>query len=487
MKAKLILLYILIAFSASCTKSFEEFNTDVKNPATVTGEALFTKAQLSLVDQISTPDVNLNVLKLYAQYWTETTYTDEANYDIVDRTISDFTFLEYFVGDATKIGGFLNDFKEAARLINLEKTSTDQDAGDNKNKLAIIELLNVYAYQSLVDIFGNIPYTEALDINNISPKYDDAATIYQDLLTRLDAAQANLDPSFGSFGSADLIYNGDVAKWKLFANSLKLKIGTNLSDVNPALAKSTIENAVAAGVFASSEDDALLPYLGATHTNPIYQLVVQNGRDDFVPANTIVDLMNGLTDPRRDKYFTLYNGAYVGGPYGQSSPYTKYSHINPTISEPTFPGVLITYYELLFYEAEAAARGFVVPGTTVQLYNSAITENILWWGGTAAQAAAYLAQPSVAYATATGPWQQKIGTQEYIAFYTRGQEGWTEWRRLDYPVLNMPPSVNGDYNQIPKRMTYPVNEQTLNRANYTDASSAIGGDLVTTRIFWDVK
>lgn len=488
MKTKYYILYIimLIAISVSCTKSFEDFNTDVKNPSKVTGEALFTKAQLSLVDQVTSTDVNLNVFKLWAQYWTETTYTDEANYNLVDRTIADNTFQMYFIGNVSKEGGFLTDFKEATRIITEAVPPTDQAEAENQNKLAIIELLTVYAYHNLVDIFGNIPYTEALDINNISPVYDDAATIYNDLIARTDAALGQLDPAFGSFGSADLIYNGDVAKWILFANSLKLKIGTNLSDVNPTLARSTIESAITGGVFTSFDDDALLQYLGAIHTNPIFDDLVQSGRDDFIPANTVVNLMNSLTDPRRNEYFTTLNGQYVGGIYGGNNPFTDYSHVAPAITEPTFPGVLLTYYEVLFYRAEAAARGWSVGDTPANLYNMAITESILWWGGSEAEAAAYLAQPNVAYSSATGLWQQKIGTQEYLAFYARGLEGFTTWRRLDYPILNLAPSISR-YEQIPKRYTYPINEQTLNNASYTSASQAIGGDLLTTRIFWDVR
>jgi hypothetical protein len=480
-----ILLIVLFASLASCTKKFEEYNTDVKNPSTATGEALFSRAELGLTDQITTPDVNLNVLELFAQYWTETTYTDESNYNIVNRTIPDNTFQQYYVGDVTKNGGFLEDFKEATRLINLESSSSEADPAVIANKLAIIELLNVYAWQNLVDIFGNIPYTQALDITNISPVYDDAATIYQDLLKRLDAAQTSLNPASESFGKADLIYGGDVAKWKLFANSLKLKIGITLSDVNPGLAQSTVVAAVTAGVFGSVADNAYLNYLGAVHTNPIYTQIVTSGRDDFVPANTIIDLMNSLADPRLAAYFTTIGGIYSGGIYGQSNPFTQYSHISPAILAPTFHGILLTYDEVLFYEAEAAARSFTVGGTVPDLYNAAITASFLEWGLTPVDAAAYLAQPQVAYATAAGTWQQKIGTQAYIAFYTRGLDSWTEWRRLDYPVLNMPPTISA-YNQIPKRYTYPVNEQTLNKANYDAASSAIGGDLQTTKIFWDI-
>jgi hypothetical protein len=492
MKTKYILLLMLIALT-SCTKKFEEFNIDAKKPAQVPGESLFSKAETSLVDQIASTDVNLNVFKLFVQYWTETTYTDEANYNIVNRTIPDNTFQMYYVGNVSNQGGILSDFKEAARLIGLESSLTPEEDGVKANKLAIIEILNVYSFQNLVDIFGNVPYSQALDINNITPAYDDAATIYNDLLSRIDAALAKLDPSFGSFGKADLIYGGDVTKWIKFANSLKLKLGITLADVNPSLSKSTVESAVSAGVFASNDDNALLFYPGGIHPNPIWQLVIQNGRDDFVPANTIVDLMNSLTDPRRSEYFTLVDTskvqtvqklAFSGGIYGRSNPFTKYSHINPTISSPTYPGILLSYDEVLFYEAEAAARTFSVGGTVNDLYSAAITASILSWGGTADQAAAYLAQPNVAYATATGTWQQKIGTQAYIALYARGLEGYTEWRRLDFPILNIPPSITS-YSQIPKRYTYPVNEQTLNKANYQSASAAIGGDLQTTKIFWD--
>jgi hypothetical protein len=478
MKKKYLILLVLVAFFASCTDKFEEFNTDTKNPAIVTGAALFSNAELTLVDQISSTNVNLNVWKLFSQYWTETTYTDEANYDIINRSIPDLTFREYY-------RGFIKDFSEASRLIKATVPTSAVGETVKKNQLAIIELLTVYSYQNLVDIFGNVPYSEAENITNIHPVYDDAATIYSSLISRIDAAVANLDASQASFGSADLIYGGDVASWKKFGNSLKLKIGITLADVNPTLAKATVEAAVTAGVFASSNDDALLHYLGAIHTNQIYVDVVQSGRDDFIPANTIVNLMNTLTDPRRPLYFTQIGGVYSGGIYGESNPFTQYSHIADAIIAPDFKGILLTYDEVLFYRAEAAARTWSVGGTANALYDAAITASILSWGGTAAEATAYLAQPNVAYATATGTYKQKIGTQAYIALYTRGLEAYTEWRRLDFPILNLPPTISS-YSQIPKRFTYPVNEQTLNDVNYTAAAAAIGGDNLLTKIFWDI-
>ncbi|HEX2975886.1 MAG TPA: SusD/RagB family nutrient-binding outer membrane lipoprotein [Bacteroidales bacterium] len=478
MKTKYILFLGLAAAIASCTKDFEEFNTDIKNPSTVSGQSLFSNAEITLSDQVSSTNVNLNVFKLFAQYWTETTYTDEANYDIINRGVPDLTFRQYY-------RGFLRDFQEADSLIMKTSPQNDAQRVEQTNMHAIIEMLVCYSYQNLVDIFGNVPYTEAMNINKISPKYDDAATIYQDLIRRVDAAVTSIDTTQGSFGTADLIYGGNTGKWRKFGNSLKVRLGITLSDVNPALAKSTVESAVASGVFTSNSDNALFRYLTAIHTNPIYQDVIQSGRNDFVPANTIVDLMNARQDPRRPFYFTMNNGVYVGGAYGESSPYSQYSHIADRISNPDFPGILLTYDEILFYLSEAASRGFNVGGTAASYYNAAITNSILFWGGTAADAATYLARPDVAF-TGPGTWQQKIGIQSYIAFYGRGLEGFNQWRRLDYPVLNIPPAIQ-NYSDIPKRYTYPVNEQTLNKTNYESASQAIGGDLLTTRVFWDVR
>jgi hypothetical protein len=192
--------------------------------------------------------------------------------------------------------------------------------------------------------------------------------------------------------------------------------------------------------------------------------------------------MNTLQDPRREAYFTTLGGEYVGGKYGYSNSFSQYSHISDLIQEPTFPGLMLTYSEVCFYMAEAAARGYNVGGTAEAWYNKGITASFDFWG--VSGAAAYLAKPAVAYTTATGTWKQKIGTQSWLAAYTRGIEAYTTWRRLDFPVLNLPEDAT-KYSDIPVRFTFPVNEQTLNATNYSAISSAIGGDLITTKIFWD--
>ncbi len=475
----LIILVLLGLFLNSCTEDFDDMNTREKQPAEVEGEFLFSNAEKELMDQISNTNVNSNVWKLFAQNWTETTYTDEANYDIVNRTIADNAFDAYY-------RLILNPLKKAKELIEEDPIVGAETDAQKKNKTLIIDVLEVYAYANLVDIFGNVPYSEAVDVDNISPVYDDAYTIYTDLLARLKTASDGFDGD-ASFGDADLIYGGSVSAWKKFTNSLRVKIAIHMADAKDAEAKTVIESAIADGVFTSAADNALFDYQGSTpNTNPLHEDLVLSGRSDFVAANTIVDLMNGLTDPRMDYYFSnKIDGAYLGGNYGASSAYSSFSHVAPWIESATFPGILMTYSEVMFYLAEAAERGYAVGVTAEDAYNAAITASFDYWSTPGVDA--YLAQENVAYTTATGDWREKIGTQSYISFYTRGFISYTQYRRLDFPAMNVAPAAATTDGSVPARFTYPVNEQTLNADNYAAAAEAIGGDNLETKLFWDVN
>jgi hypothetical protein len=448
---------------------------------------LFSNAQKALGDQIASTNVNLNIFKLWAQYWTETTYTDEANYDIVTRTIADNTF-QVFYRD------ILVDLKEARRVISAEVPITDIETTNRQNRLYIIDLVEAYAYNYLLETFGDIPYTEALDIENISPKYDDAQTIYLDLLSKVKTATDGIvdDAEIGGFGVADLFFgrpeftDTDLTMWKKFGNSLQVKMAITLADVDEGTSRTYIESA-APGAFQEGEAATMI-YPGGSNSNPLYLDMVASGRDDFVPANTIIDIMNDLEDPRRDDYFfaNSEDSTYTGGVYGESSPFGQLSHVADPILDPTFPVTFIDYTEIQFYLAEAAARGFSVGQTAEEYYNEAIRSSIVDWGGTEEEATEYLANPEVAYGTPSGDeWRDKIGTQAWLAFYTRGLEGYTIWRRLDAPTFNIAPTIQSE-DEIPLRFTYPINEQTLNASNYSAAAAAIGGDELTTPLFWDV-
>jgi hypothetical protein len=470
---------LLLFLSFACTDQFEEYNENTKKPAKVSGEALFSNAQKELTDQISSTSVNRNIFKLWAQYWTETTYTDEANYDLTTRNIADNNFHYYYMTS-------LKDLLEAETIITATEYVYDASPKIKENKLHIIQLLRAYAFQQLVDIFGAVPYTDALDVENVYPAYDAGNVIYRDLIKKVDAAVEGLDAENGSFGSADLFYGGDAGQWIKFGNSLKIKLGVTLADYDPELAEATIRSGVEGGAFESAADDALFDYLTASpNFNPIYLDLIVSGRHDFIPANTIVDIMNGLEDPRRPAYFTLYDDdekqVYKGGQYGYSAPYGSHSHIPDAIAAPDFKGILLTYSEVQFYLAEAAAGGFDLPLSAETYYNEAIKASFEFWGIEGAED--YLANEKVKYNQAE--WKERIATQQWISFYTRGLEGYTTWRRLDYPRFEIAELIR-EKSEIPTRFTFPVNEQTLNKDNFDAASQLIGGDLPTTKIFWDL-
>jgi hypothetical protein len=461
-----------LLLTSACKKDITSVNVDPKNPATVPAAAEFTNAERVIANTVTSSSVNLNIFRLIEQQWEETTYTDEANYNISTRPIPDAIWNAFY-------RDVLENLEQAKKLGAGEGTSASALAVNN----AQIDILEVYSYYYLLTTFGNIPYTQALNPDNLFPVYDDATTVYKSLLTRLNADITALSGT-GSLGSADIIYGGDSAAWKKFANSLKLKMGITLSDADNATAKTAVESAVASGVFTSNDDNATFAYLSAPpNTNPIWVDLVQSKRKDFVGCSTLVDLLKANADPRISSYFTVdANGGYSGAEPGASANYTTFSKPAVALTAPDFPGLLLDYAETEFNLAEALERGYNVGGTPADHYASGVTASIEYWGGTAAQAASYLTQPTIAYATATGTYKQKIGLQKYFALYNRGWDAWIEQRRLDYPALVAPSTALSGF---PVRFTYPVNEGNVNGPNVKQAGTAIGGNLVTTKLFFD--
>lgn len=478
MKKIILTTLTIITLMVSCQSDdqYEDKNRDPKNPTQVSSDFLFNAATKSLFDQMTSTNVNTNIFRMLGQHWTETTYVDEANYDFNTRNIPQ------------------NHWSEMYRdvLLDLATAKTNNDADTSisevtkKTRNAQIEILAVYTWAQMVETFGNIPYSQALNAGEfVLPKYDDAATVYSDLLTRLTAAIPNLSDT--GFGAADNIYGGNTSNWKKFGNSLLLRMGVRVIDVASLDAKSdaAITAALAGGVFASNADNAELSYSSATpNTNPVWVDLVQSGRSDFVVANTLVDKMNSLNDPRRPFYFdqNLGAGVYVGGPYGDNNSFSTYTHVSDRIIDPANPASLMDYSEVSFYKTHAAeeSKGGLTPALASSFYSDGIRASFDYWG--APNVTSYLALPAVNYATASGSYKEKIGTQLWLAMYNRGYEAWTAWRTYDFPGFNLP-AVSED--PVPTRYTYPINEQNLNKVNYTAAASAIGGDKQTTKLFWD--
>ena len=459
---------------ASCSKDLESLNTNIKDATLASGESFFNMASKNMADAMhgityGSGGSPWETTRLIAQQISSVTYNEGTTY------FSQFTWTNIY-------RGVLKNLEESAKATSEAPAVGAAGLTRQKNQLALIEIATVYAYSTLVESFGNIPYTEALDIENVLPKYDDAKTVYTDLIARLTVAINNLDVTGKSF-DADIIYKGNVGNWKKFANSLKLNMGMRIIEADPTLGSATVV-AAAPGAFSSNADNAVFKYLTAPpNMNPLWTSLAVGNRRDFVAAKPFVDLMNTTNDPRRGVFFTTVNGAFIGAPSGVVVTYESYSRFSEKFYQPDLPGIILDYATVEFLLAEAAERSIIgTPATAQSHYNKAITASLEYYG-VASAAAAYISQPAVAYNTAPGTWKKKIGLQKWLALFNQGTEAWTEYRRLDFPELAAPP---GSFiNVVPKRLTYPISEQTLNGANYQKAASDVGSDLMTTKLFWD--
>lgn len=479
---KIIFFAGAILLSIASCDNLEDLNKDENAYTTVLPSSLMTSAQVNYANFLTNASVNSNNFRGYVQHWTTSTYTDEVNYSQEKRNLGNSHAILLY-------RDVLQDLVNAKKQISDKQPLGTVETAVKQNNLAILEVQIVMAYQTLVDLFGNIAYTEALDIKaHPYPKYDDAKTIYLDLASRLDVAIASMDVSNGSFGKADLVFKGDVTKWKTLANSVKLKMGLHLADVEPAKAKTMVESAYNSGVMTSENQTALFKYFSSnTDMNPLYDSLVNESQ--IVPTELFVNELNGKEDPRRDAFFnpdSKIAGLYKGAPYAQQVTYAGYSNMGSRLKQKTNPGILFDYTETCFLLADAANRGFTVGGTADVYYEKGIAASMNYWGVVDADALTYLTRADVAWLTAVGTPKEKIAYQLWIAYFNRGFEAWTEYRRLDFPVLVAPSTAVAEADgKVPVRNIYSIFDKTLNKANYEAAAAAVGGDLMTTKIFWD--
>ncbi|AQX86150.1 SusD/RagB family nutrient-binding outer membrane lipoprotein [Elizabethkingia bruuniana] len=464
-------LTIAVTTLSSCERDTTLLNNDGKHPSDLSSGVLLSMGQNQQFYNIDNPSVNANNYRFFVQQWSETTYTDEVNYNLITRNQPRFHFNRMYVYS-------LNNFKKAQDALATEVN----DPAVAANKWVTNEISSIFVWENIVDTWGDVPYTEALAAVNggFAPKYDDAKTIYADLLKRIDAAIAKINPSAKGYEVNDIVYKGDMSKWRKLANSVKLRLALNLSDVDPVTAKAAAESAIASGVMTSTADSYSFVYDGVTFTNPVFDNLVASNRDDFVPSNILVDVMNTNNDPRRDVWFTkTKDGKYLGGVYGIKNTYGNYSHVMDSFKKPITPSNLLSYSEVLFMQAEGAARGFNMGGTAAGLYAAAITESMTEYGVDATKAAAYIASRPY---DATN-WKKSIGEESWIAMYNRAFAAWNFMRRLDNPILKNP--TNSNTKGVPVRMIYSSDEYTQNEKNVRAAAAKIGGDDVTTKLFWD--
>lgn len=518
----------LLLFSA-CDSGFEEMNIDPTQANTISPDFLFPTAQLAAAGtRYEVWRANMIYASGMIQHMAHTWWAGD-KYTINEDWLSAFWNTNY---------NGVGDNNRATILILRTLIENNKDDETAVNKVAAAQIMLVYAFQRLTDVYGDIPYSEAgmgFLGDEVSPAYDPQSEIYEDMLNTLQTAVASFDPSQPMYGEGDLLYQGDLDQWRKFGNSLMLRVAMRLSKVNASMAETWVQRAISGGVMESNADAAVIPHeegpsIGPNgiNSNPVIDVFEA---DQPKLTSTLVNWMRERDDPRLPLIGAVYAGPasvrstpmvstdpadFVGYEAGlgltqlqESDSWDEAEAVKakyPALSEVdvlnvyvqphryinstrAMPTIYQSYAEVELMLAEAAVRGWH-NGDAETHYNNGVRAAMQ-------QLAIYDEEATVSDAEvdaylAANPYDQanaleQINTQYWAATFLNGIEAWSNWRRSGYPELtpaNAPGNATGG--TIPRRLTYPANEALLNEESYQQAISRQGPDLLTTRVWWDV-
>ncbi|MFD1165055.1 SusD/RagB family nutrient-binding outer membrane lipoprotein [Sphingobacterium daejeonense] len=473
-------LYILMAVStlASSCDALSDFGDTNVNPNATTdpkSDALLTNVLAGIGGYASNTHYQPG---LYAQYISETQYTDASMYSLAQNA---------FVGFYS---GHLNDLKDYATRN-----------AENVNANAVATIIQQYIFQYLTDCWGDLPYSEALkSMEIVTPKYDTQEQIYKGMIAALKDAESKLSPSGGAI-AGDIIYGGNVAAWKKFANSLRMTMAIQLSKRYPGAndyAATEFKAALADtdGYIKTNADNFKLNYPGGNFKNPWRN--TYDGRKDYAESKTMTDIMASLNDGRQNAFgganddltapdaFTTSN---VGFPYGLQRPDAEaFASANTNFARvlrgdfrtETAPYVILSAGQVALARAEAAQRGWTTE-TVNTVYREGITLSFQQWGANVP--ATYFNQSGVVLNGGAGD-LNKVILQRYISHYPDGRMGWNIWRKSAVPTLTPAPGAPAG-STIPRRFVFTTLEYSTN-PNVNEAVARLeGGDKMSSRIWWD--
>jgi hypothetical protein len=488
-RAGYALLITLIFFHVRCKKL--DINTDPNNPPIneATPEVLFPSGVLSSAAFIGGEYAVLG--GIWAEYWTQSnlsnqyktidSYNLQRTDDVVNRSYSGL------------FSGALTDYQLA-----IQKAKERQDWRYNLMATA----MKAYTYEVLVDLYDQVPYTEAFQgASNLQPKFDDGYTIYASLLGEIDSALAQ-DYKSVPFSSdqqnTDLLFHGDMDRWEEFANTLKLKMYLRMVNARPAEAEAGIRALYSAEAPFLTTNAGVNSFVDVpNNSNPFYELNIrrQNTTTNLRASITFISFLQENNDPRIVPYFGTSTpiGMHQGDFTATSAEQPTYGSATPPVQLPTDPVWFITEAESYFMQAEALERYFGGAGAQA-LYNSGVGAAFRQVGLTAATAAPLLA--GVYAYPATGTFAQKLEaiiTQKWASFPgSHALEGFFERNRTGFPrtspVYSTAPSyVAGQFvfaknavtapGNFPKRLVFPDFERSRNVNTPSEQA-------ITAKVWW---
>ncbi len=523
----IVVFSIAILMSYSCTDGFEDLNTpnNLVTADLVDVNLMFTRVQVRSIKE-GTPSGTGTI----------------GNYSGMSFSGANRPFLE---GDSpgiwnTSYTTFTNNLSEIIRLT--------KDDPELINKTAIARIMKVWAFAKVTDTYGDIPYFQSSlppDEAVSSPKYDTQKSIYEDFFNELKESANTLDASKESYGSADLVYGGNVLKWRKFANSLRLRLALRVRFADEEMAKANMSDLQASDLIINREDDASM-YTStdnADNLNGFYQNVLNNG-ENVAKRNIGQEIVNNMLnnndprikiwadtakaefpkdDPNLD-YFG-YRGTPLLGlvpveykyPWGLGStsrlsdlwyvpvievPILRSSEVHLSLAEAALFGLKAGDAQAHFKMGMEAAMNWAkefyenskpqLPEVLNMLYPEWTDDDIILLLThkelTQDEIDTFLASPATELSGTPEEQLEQIIIQKNIALYPLEYQNWAEWRRTGYPIVQVGPDNDDLKGVSPRRLPWPNSEQTINSANYAEAEARLsGGDVRLSKVWWDAN
>ncbi len=498
-------LLVAMLLFAGCDKDFDEINTSKTAYVSLDPVIKLNKAI------INTMEMGSRVQQLQIAFWLTSPFGSSlagANYNQYVPSMQEFPWVSFYPSSVVTTVDIIQQTKEDATRTNLYNAA---------------RIWKAYTFMVLTDTYGDIPYKEAglgyLE-QNTKPVYDSQESIYTDILKELDEASAALNTA-GTKISGEILFAGDVTKWKRFGNSLLLRAAMRLSKIDPAKAQTYVAKAVAGGLMQSNSDNAKL-LRTPEYVNPIGSEISGNEKANYYAQKEFVELLKATSDPRLGSWLHRFVGAQnatqqtaalrtkdpslvKGIPLGYNDvtiattfaaegvvSLYDYSQFDwQVVFTNTSPQWYCTYSQTQLLLAEAIVRGWAT-GDAAACYSNAIKadlERMADFGAQAVIPAATITAYVAANPLVAGNELRMIGEQYWVVSIPNGFEAWSNFRRTGFPVLAPNPYPASEIpGEFIRRHVYPDRESDSNKANLDAAIANQGGTANTRmngRVWWD--
>lgn len=499
---KIICVLLLPVAMSSCDKNFEEINTDYNNTPYAEASQLLAPALVN----ISAAHMSRN-----------RTFNNELMQVTVDVSDAEGKVFRYDFRNNWSDYMYNTLYSELTNIIDIYEKAKNSDV-PNTSYQGISLILQAFVFANLTDIYGDIPYFEAIKAREfmvLEPKFDRQIDIYTDIFKKLEEANTLLSKNSSIVATSDPIYKGNVSRWRRFGNSLYLRYllrvahKSEVKQYCEAKIKEVVESS-SYPVFSSNDDSAMLRWTGVPpYNSPFMNILDITFRDPGI-CSFFIDKLSSWGDPRLDVALwgrngvnrlgiAAFNGMFVGVPSGYSAGEfaSKKSYFyasnqtysgNPVVSlmSDDKTAQWMTFAELEFIKAEAAVKGFLTSSAETH-YNSGVLNAIkLWVPEYNVPIQEYLQEADLLWdnqETDQDQLMEAIHVQKYYALFLCGFEQWFEYRRTGHPVLPKGAGLRNN-GEMPSRMVYPVYLQSTNPTNYKLAVERQGADVISTKVWW---